>query len=534
MIAKITHGWRPAGLLRYLMGPGRHNEHLNPRVLDTWDGIPAHQPVQIAPGEFDLRDLVVGLTDPAVAAGVPLHEPTPGANGKVPPGPVWQCSLRNDASDRILSDDEWRDVARDLLHRTGIAHRGDTGACRWVMVRHADDHIHIAAVLVREDTGRRFFPRNDYLRARETCLAAEQTHGLVQTAPVDRTALPAATRAETEKATRRGMGEPTRVWLRRAVRTAAVQSRTPETFLTRLREHGMLVRPRHDPDGQLIGYAVAQPGDISPDGKPVWYAGRTLARDLSLPQLAQRWESAPAPPEQVPPEPTEHASVGRVERAAALTNATAAADQAAQALAAGQGDGGGIAHAAGDVLTALAHVIPDTAATAALREQLAGVTEAYDRATRTPRVGQPVAWDSTAQALRTAAWQLAAVRSLSVRGSDAGGTAMLLAALAALAAEVAAYHQARARHAQALAARRAHSELVASRPPDTRPARGQTLGRPGEQRGVRRSPERAADMLGRPRGTTSGSTPVQPPPGPRPGPVVAPAPDHRPQPGRSR
>jgi hypothetical protein len=178
MIAKITHGWRPAGLVRYLMGPGRHNEHLNPRVLDTWDGIPTHQPAQIDPGEYDLRDLVAGLTDPAVAAGIALHEPTPGANGKVPPGPVWQCSLRNDASDRILSDDEWRDIARDLLHRTGIAARGDVGACRWVMVRHADDHIHIAAILVREDTGKKFFPRNDYLRARETCLAAEQTYGL--------------------------------------------------------------------------------------------------------------------------------------------------------------------------------------------------------------------------------------------------------------------------------------------------------------------------------------------------------------------
>jgi hypothetical protein len=534
MIAKITHGWRPAGLLRYLMGPGRHNEHINPRVLDTWDGIPTQQPIQIGPGEYDLRDVVAGLTDPAVAAGIPLHEPAPGANGKVPPGPVWQCSLRNDASDRILSDDEWRGIARDLLHRTGIAPRGDAGACRWVMVRHADDHIHIAAVLVREDTRKKCFPRNDYLRARETCLTAEQTHGLVQTAPIDRTALPAATRAESEKATRRGMAEPARVWLRRAVRTAAVQSRTPETFLARLREHGMLVRPRHDPDGQLVGYAVAQPGDVGCDGTPVWYAGRTLARDLSLPQLAQRWESAPAPPRQLPPEPTEHASVGRAERAAALTNATTAAERAAQALAAGQGDGGGIAHAAGDVLTALAHVIPDTAATTAMREQLAGVTEAYDRAARTPRIGQPAAWGSAAQALRTAAWQLAAVRALSVRGSDAGGTAMLLAALAALAAEVAAYHQARARHAQALAARRAHSELVASRPPDTRPTRGQTPVRPGEQRGVRRPPERAADILGRPRGTTSGTTPIQPPPGPRPGPGVAPAPDQRPQSGRSR
>jgi len=63
-------------------------------------------------------------------------------------------------------------------------------------------------------------------------------------------------------------------------------------------------------------------------------------------------------------------------------------------LAAGQGDGSGIAHAAGDVLTALAQVIPDTPASAAMREQLAGVTEVYDRGRAHPpggptgRVGQ--------------------------------------------------------------------------------------------------------------------------------------------------
>ncbi|MGH3784096.1 MAG: relaxase/mobilization nuclease domain-containing protein, partial [Pseudonocardiaceae bacterium] len=269
---------------------------------------------------------------------------------------MWQCSLRNDASDRILSDDEWRDIARDLLHRTGIAPRGDAGACRWVMVRHADDHIHVAAVLVREDTGKKFFPRNDYLQARETCLAAEETCGLVRTAPVDRTALPAASRAETEKASRRGMGEPARVWLRRAVRRAAVQSRTAETFLDRLRKGGMLVRPRHDPDGQLVGYAVAQPGDVGPDGKPIWYAGRSLACDLALPPLVRRWASAPAPGPQLPPEPTEHATVGRAERTAALTNATTATEAATKALATGDSDGGGIAHAAGDLLTALGQV----------------------------------------------------------------------------------------------------------------------------------------------------------------------------------
>lgn len=517
MIAKITRGWRPGGLLRYLMGPGRHNEHVNARVLDTWDGIPEHQPVQLAPGEFDLRDLVAGLTDPAIAGGIRLADPPPGPNGKIPPGPVWQCSLRNDESDEVLSDDQWRAVVRDLLDRTGIAPTGDRGACRWVMVRHADDHVHVEAVLVREDTAKRFFPRNDYLRARETCLAAEEKYGLTPTAPVDRTALPAVTRAETEKAARREM-EPSRMWLRRAVRIAAVQAQNPDAFLTRLREGGMRVRLHHDAEGHLVGYAVAQPGDTAAGAKPVWYGGRNLARDLALPKLQQRWASAAAPGPQLPPEPTEHATVGRAERADALANATTAAQHATAVLAAGGGDGGGIAHAAGDLLTALGQVTPDIARSVELRERLMGVAEVYDRAARTPQVGQPVVWGASAQALRTAAWQLAAVRSLAVRGSDAAGVVMLIAALTALAAEIAAYHDARARHAQAAAARRAHTELVASRPVDTRPARGQGPTRPGIGR-LRQGSEPAVDTLNRP--GVSGTPPLQPP-HPAPAPALDP------------
>lgn len=104
------------------------------------------------------------------------------------------------ASDRVLPDDEWRAIARDLLDRTGIAPGGDTGACRWVMVRHADDHVHVAAVLVQEDRLRRYHPRSEYLRVRETCLAAEEAYGLTRTAPADRTAVPGISRAEIEKA----------------------------------------------------------------------------------------------------------------------------------------------------------------------------------------------------------------------------------------------------------------------------------------------------------------------------------------------
>ena len=53
-----------------------------------------------------------------------------------------------------------RATARELLDGAGIAKQGDVGGPRWVAIRHAEDHIHIAAVLVRQDTSRRFWPHH--------------------------------------------------------------------------------------------------------------------------------------------------------------------------------------------------------------------------------------------------------------------------------------------------------------------------------------------------------------------------------------
>ncbi|WP_345423499.1 hypothetical protein [Pseudonocardia xishanensis] len=57
--------------------------------------------------------------------------------------------MRLSDADRVLPDEQWAEIARELLHDAGIAERDDPGGPRWVAVRHADDHIHIAAVLVR-------------------------------------------------------------------------------------------------------------------------------------------------------------------------------------------------------------------------------------------------------------------------------------------------------------------------------------------------------------------------------------------------
>ena len=116
--------------------------------------------------------------------------------------PVWHCSMRAAPGDTMLSDDEWAQIASDVMHRTGLSPSGqDDDAVRWLAIRHGDDHVHIVAMLARQD-GRRPRVRNDRYRVREACLAAEQRYGLRRTVPGDRTAACRPTRAESEKAAR--------------------------------------------------------------------------------------------------------------------------------------------------------------------------------------------------------------------------------------------------------------------------------------------------------------------------------------------
>ena len=136
---------------------------------------------------------------------------------------MWHCAVRAAPEDKTLSDAEWAQIAADVMHRTGLAPYGqDDEAVRWVAVRHGDDHIHIVAMLARQDGGR---PRlsNERYRVREACRAAEERYGLRRTAPGDRTAARRPTRAENEKARRRGWRETPRVTLKRAVSTAAAE-----------------------------------------------------------------------------------------------------------------------------------------------------------------------------------------------------------------------------------------------------------------------------------------------------------------------
>ncbi len=82
--------------------------------------------------------------------------------------------------DRPLTDTTRAWIAARLIAAVGIASLGDVEACRWVALRHARDHVHLVATLVRQD-GRLPEMRGNWYRMRETCDRIEAEFGLLPT-----------------------------------------------------------------------------------------------------------------------------------------------------------------------------------------------------------------------------------------------------------------------------------------------------------------------------------------------------------------
>lgn len=472
MIDRVHTGWNPGGLLTYLFGPGRYNEHTQPRLVATWDGRPhVLQPEHVGPDEFDydLTSLTTVLQAPLQAAGLPVtnpapHDPAhaqffttaPDGTFTLRTGPVRHLTLRNASEDRTLTDAEWAAIAEEVVDRAGWSRRDDPDRPRWLAVRHDDDGIHLVAVMVRPHTQQRVWPANDYFQIRRALQNIEHRWGLTVTASADRTAAPQPTRAETEKAARYG-NTPARDELRNAVSQAAAATMNVEEFGQALVQAGYRVEFKRQPAGAVLGYKVARRGDVNRIGTPVWFSGSTLAPDLSLPKLATRWNQARRG----------QRSLARARNGPAAADgqpdAVAILERAWQTVHEDPAQADGIAHALGEVLAAEdrrhGHV-------------LSGRSAQWDRAARAPY--RPVSGTQVAaDELRYLA------RSLAQAQATPG--AQLVVAIAALALQIAALLHESGREHQARAARATAGWSPPSRqgPRPTQPASSRGPGRGG-------------------------------------------------------
>ncbi len=322
MMPNVVRGDRMAGLMTYLVGPGRSNEHEEPHLvagdgpLMTW---------------FDEAELG---RDSALAIARHLDRPKEMYGTEVNGGHVWHASLSLRAEEGQLTDEKWREIAEEFVREMGFDdHEGTKAPCRWVAVRHGvstngNDHIHIAVNLVRED-GTKAAIHNDYHRAQQVARALEQKHGLqeLESAQKERATRgydPAEREAQARSRARaRHERERTKsdaqmpAWdaltgtdrqakiaaelrtdqprylLALRVRGAATASQDEGEFVRRMRRNGLLVRPRFA-DGRtdvVTGYSVA--ARPSYGERPIWYGGGQLGRDLALPRLRAEWPDTP-------------------------------------------------------------------------------------------------------------------------------------------------------------------------------------------------------------------------------------------------
>lgn len=336
MIPKIRRGKKLPGLVAYLLGPGEHNEHTNRHIvagsptvmrevwLENFDGpgadeaaretalAVAHEieiPRRLYNTQVRMKAKVgVGGRD----LGMDVIEPARrGEEGTYKDAPVWHCVLALMPGEE-LGDEKWEQVAETFMDRMGFTGTpdGKRAQARWVAVRHGlsgadgegQDHIHIAASLVREDGSKvstyDYGPgkaKGDWKRADEICGELEHEFGLrVLASRKEGGGLSENSRAEIERSKRLGTPETERERLRRMVRAHATAAESEAAFVTGLRGAGISIRPRYAAGGtdEVTGYSVRFRRDGAEVGP--WVGGGKLAGDLSLAALReQQWADSP-------------------------------------------------------------------------------------------------------------------------------------------------------------------------------------------------------------------------------------------------
>ncbi|WP_322544736.1 hypothetical protein U2G91_01875 [Rhodococcoides fascians] len=303
------------GLVLYLAGPGKSNEHENPHIVTGHEAIVYGAPagelsqedaIELA-GKLDTARVVFGTEvsvtsrrkmNAALEDGVPrsvaLADATTDQN-------VWHCSLSLNPEEGELPDEKWATIAVDFMKEMDFDDADSPRApARWVAIRHGKtkgggDHIHIAASAVRED-GTKVNTFNDFKRAQAACNALEHRHGLdVLQSREQQLGSRGIKPAEQGRADRAHSPETDRDVLERRVRAAATAAKTEAEFVRRLRSSGIVVRARFAKVSttSVEGYSVAlRPDRGNASTSPVWYGGGKLSKDLTLPRLRSEWDTS--------------------------------------------------------------------------------------------------------------------------------------------------------------------------------------------------------------------------------------------------
>jgi len=293
------------GLMSYLQGEGRANEHTDPHLVAGNSAIVTMHGYGVLDRATALA-IAEDLDEPRRVFGTEITrnektvDPETGATStRRVAADVWHASLSIVAREGELTDEKWAAISERFMEKMGYAGQEIGKAdCRWVAVRHGlskngNDHVHVAVSLVRED-GTKASTHLDYARAQKATRELEREFGLELLHDSERTVAQRGERpGERESAARRGAVEVDAKRLERTVRAAAGASQDEAEFVRRVRRDGVLIRPRYAAgrDDVVAGYSVA----LRPEKgqSVVWHGGGRLARDLTLPELRKSWPDRP-------------------------------------------------------------------------------------------------------------------------------------------------------------------------------------------------------------------------------------------------
>lgn len=307
MIPNIVTGGDTGGLMRYLVGPGRANEHENPHVIagsrdivrkwGDWETISVSQASEIA----TRLDAYMHETGTFPTGKTRRFNPATGAvewNGEIEANHVWHCSLSLSPEEAALGDEVWGRIASDFMDTMGFTGSDGKAPCRWVAIHHGSaknggDHIHIAANVVRED-GTKWSPWYDQRRAQKACNVLEHRYGLLVVESRERGRGSRCDSAAAQNAAKRaGASRTDRAVLEERLRAAATAAASEADFVRRARRLGVRLHPRfaRGRTDVVVGYSAALRTE---DGQQTrWWGGGRIARDLTLTQLRTRWEDTP-------------------------------------------------------------------------------------------------------------------------------------------------------------------------------------------------------------------------------------------------
>lgn len=331
MIPNIVRGSDPAGLVRYLFGKGRRNEHTDQHLVCAsgdmfpsfdMDGKPAASYAEIG-RRFDRRYRVRERKDDPFPPDMRGKNNPEREHGRKR---VWHCSLAIKAGQGILTDQEWEAVIRDYLTRMNIIDGDDDQGVTWLAVRHGlsangNDHVHIMVQLAADDGW--INPFHDRINAQKSCRRMEKTRPeLVELARSD-----TGTRVSwqygqwrqwAEWKARNEYGDDEgwdaldgnersrlvtavaastmpRQHVGRIVEACAKASRSEDEFIRRARREGFSIDPRlrrgtakdsfTDP-GQVVGYRITW---RSTDGWTERFNAFELGDDMRLKRLRDDW-----------------------------------------------------------------------------------------------------------------------------------------------------------------------------------------------------------------------------------------------------